>query len=60
VLRRVPAADAVDTVERLVAGWLETREEGESFQAFARRTADEDIVALANGAGATAGAGRGA
>jgi sulfite reductase (ferredoxin) len=60
VLRRVPAAEAVDTVERLVAGWLETREEGESFQAFSRRTADEDLIALASGAGTAAGAGRGA
>jgi ferredoxin-nitrite reductase len=59
VLRRVPAAEAVDVVERLVAGWLEHREEGESFQVFARRTADEDLVALASGTGAVAAVGRG-
>jgi ferredoxin-nitrite reductase len=58
VLRRVPAGEAVDTVERLVAGWLEHREDGESFQAFARRTADEDLIALASGAGAVATVGR--
>ena len=59
ILRRVPAAEAVETVERLVAGWLEKRENGESFQAFARRTADEDLIALARGAGAVATVGRG-
>jgi sulfite reductase beta subunit-like hemoprotein len=58
VLRRVPAAEAVDTVERLVAGWLEKRESGESFQAFARRTADEDLIALASGQEAAAPVGR--
>jgi ferredoxin-nitrite reductase len=59
ILRRVPAGEAVDVVERLVAGWLEHRENGESFQAFARRTADEDLIALASGAGAVAAVGRG-
>ena len=59
VLRRVPAAEAVDVVERLVAGWLEHREQNESFQAFARRTADEELIALASGADATAAVGRG-
>jgi sulfite reductase beta subunit-like hemoprotein len=49
VLRRVPAAEAVDTVERLVAGWLKHRKDGESFQAFARRSGDEELVALASG-----------
>jgi sulfite reductase beta subunit-like hemoprotein len=58
VLRRVPAAEAVDVVERLVAGWLKERENNESFQAFARRTADEDLVALASGADAVAPVGR--
>ncbi|MCC7368488.1 MAG: nitrite/sulfite reductase [Chloroflexi bacterium] len=59
VLRRVPAAEAVDTVERLVAGWLAQRQDGESFQAFTRRTADETLVALASGQEAVAGAGAG-
>jgi ferredoxin-nitrite reductase len=58
VLRRVPAEEAVDVVERLVAGWLEGRENGESFQAFARRTADEDLIALASGAEVAAAVGR--
>ena len=58
VLRRVPAGEAVDTVERLVAGWLEKRENGESFQAFARRTADEDLIALARGIDAVPAVGR--
>jgi sulfite reductase beta subunit-like hemoprotein len=58
VLRRVPAGQAVDTVERLVAGWLEQRQDGESFQAFTRRTADEDLIALASGTGAVATVGR--
>ena len=58
ILRRVPAGEAVDVVERLVAGWLEHRQDGESFKAFARRTADEDLIALASGTGAVAVAGR--
>jgi ferredoxin-nitrite reductase len=58
VLRRVPAEEAVDTVERLVAGWLKHRESNESFQAFARRTADEDLIARASGASAVPAGGR--
>jgi len=59
ILRRVPAGETVDVVERLVAGWLKDREDGESFQAFARRTSDEDLVALADVKGAAVTAGRG-
>jgi len=58
ILRRVPAEEAVDVVERLVEGWLQRREQNESFQAFARRTADEDLVALAHGPDAVVAVGR--
>lgn len=53
ILRRIPAGQAVEVVERLVEGWLDRREPGESFQQFARRSSDEDLIALASGASAT-------
>ncbi|MFN8525490.1 MAG: nitrite/sulfite reductase [Chloroflexota bacterium] len=49
VLRRVPAAEAATYVERLVGGYLADRQDGESFQAFAQRKSDEELVALATG-----------
>ena len=45
VLRRVPAGEAVDVVERLVGGWIEQRQDGESFQQFARRRATRSLSA---------------
>ena len=50
VLRRVPAGEATGVVERLVAGWLERRTDGESFQQFTRRATDEELIELAGGA----------
>jgi ferredoxin-nitrite reductase len=50
LLRRVPAGEATDVVEKLVAGWLERREDGETFQHFTRRSSDEELIALAGDA----------
>jgi ferredoxin-nitrite reductase len=55
ILRRVPAREAVDVVERLVGGWLEQRQDGETFQQFARRASDEELVSIAGRAVAVAG-----
>jgi sulfite reductase beta subunit-like hemoprotein len=49
ILRRVPAAEAPAHVERLVEGYLAERQDGESFQAFAIRKSDEELIALASG-----------
>jgi sulfite reductase beta subunit-like hemoprotein len=49
VLRRVPTAEAPDYVERLVAAYLEQRQEAESFQAFAKRKTDEELVSIGTG-----------
>ncbi len=50
LLRRVPAAEAPATVERLVAAYLAERTDGESFQSFAKRKSDEELVAIGSGA----------
>lgn len=49
VLRRVPADQATDYVERLVAAYLAERQDGESFQSFTLRKSDEELVAIASG-----------
>jgi ferredoxin-nitrite reductase len=49
VLRRVPAEEAPAYVERLVGAYLAERADGESFQTFARRKSDEELVGLAAG-----------
>ena len=54
LLRRVPADEAADVVERLVAGWLEHARTRRDVPGFADRTADEDLIALARGADAVA------
>jgi ferredoxin-nitrite reductase len=54
LLRRVPAEEAAGTVERLVAAYLSERTDGESFQSYAKRKSDEELVAI--GSGASAGA----
>jgi ferredoxin-nitrite reductase len=54
LLRRIPEPDVCDVVERLIAAWLETRQEGESIQRFFRRLSDEEIVAIGTGRMATA------
>jgi ferredoxin-nitrite reductase len=53
VLRRVPAAEAAGTVERLVAAYLSERQPNESFQSFAKRKSDEELVAIGTGSVAT-------
>ncbi|HEX8968981.1 MAG TPA: nitrite/sulfite reductase [Chloroflexota bacterium] len=50
LLRRVPTEEAAAYVERLVAAYLAERLEGETFQAFARRKSDEELVAIGTGA----------
>jgi sulfite reductase beta subunit-like hemoprotein len=50
LLRRVPAEEAAATVERLVAAYLGERTDGESFQSFAKRKSDEELVAIGSGA----------
>jgi ferredoxin-nitrite reductase len=48
LLRRVPAAEAAATVERLVALYLAERQPGESFQQFAQRKTDAELVDCAS------------
>jgi ferredoxin-nitrite reductase len=47
LVRRVPAAEAADVVERLVAAYLAERQDGESFQAYTTRKTDAELVAIA-------------
>jgi ferredoxin-nitrite reductase len=47
LLRRVPAEAAAETVERLVGAYLAERTDGESFQAFAKRKSDEELISIA-------------
>jgi len=47
ILRRVPSERAADVVERLVGAYLAGRSDGESFKAWAERTPDDDLIALA-------------
>jgi ferredoxin-nitrite reductase len=49
LLRRVPAEEAAASVERLVAAYLSERADGESFQAFAKRKSDEELIAIGSG-----------
>ena len=49
ILRRVPAEEAPEYVERLVAAYLDERGEGEPFQAFAQRKSDDELQAIARG-----------
>jgi sulfite reductase (ferredoxin) len=56
LLRRVPAEQAADYVERLVGAYLEERTLGETFQAYAQRKSDEDLTAIATGQPAPAAA----
>ena len=50
LLRRVPAGDAAAVVERLVGAYLAERRGGETFQAYAKRKTDEELVSIAGGA----------
>ena len=47
LFRRVPSERLDGAVEGLVRGWLDTRDDGESFTAFQRRLSDDDLGALA-------------
>jgi len=49
VLRRVPTEEAPAYVERLVAAYLEQRQDAESFQAFARRKTDKELINIGTG-----------
>jgi ferredoxin-nitrite reductase len=49
LLRRVAADDAAPTVERLVGAYLAERAPGESFQAYARRKSDEELISIGTG-----------
>jgi ferredoxin-nitrite reductase len=52
LFRRVPSDDLDDVVGGLVGGWLEHRRPEESFPAFATRSSDEELAALAGVAAA--------
>ena len=49
LLRRVPTEEAPAYVERLVAAYLAERQDGESFQSFARRKSDEELISIGTG-----------
>jgi ferredoxin-nitrite reductase len=49
LLRRVPTAEAPAYVERLVEAYLKDRENGESFQSFAKRKSDEELISIGTG-----------
>jgi ferredoxin-nitrite reductase len=47
VVKRVPAAQVNEHVERLVRFWIGAREPGEDFRAFTDRTGDDVLIAAA-------------
>jgi ferredoxin-nitrite reductase len=47
LFRRVPTAELDVAVEGLIQGWLDGRADGETFVAFARRSSDDELGALA-------------
>ncbi len=47
VFRRVPSEELNQTVEGLVAGWLERRAPGESFREFCDRASDDELGVFA-------------
>jgi sulfite reductase beta subunit-like hemoprotein len=49
ILRRVAAEEAPATVERLVAAYLTERSQGESFQSYAQRKSDEELLNIGTG-----------
>jgi ferredoxin-nitrite reductase len=49
LLRRVPTDEAPAYVERLVAAYLDERAAGESFQSFAKRKSDEELISIGTG-----------
>ena len=46
VFRRVPSEDLDDLVESLIAGWLDRRDDGQSFRDFCDQTSDDELGAL--------------
>jgi len=46
VFRRVPTEELDETVERLIAAWLEGRTDGESFRSYCDRTTDDELGVL--------------
>ena len=52
LLRRVPSAEAASYVERLVAAYLKERRTDESFQLFAQRKSDAELIAIGTGSAA--------
>jgi ferredoxin-nitrite reductase len=49
LLRRVPAEEAAGYVERLVGAYLAERAAGETFQHYALRKTDEELITIAGG-----------
>jgi len=49
LLRRVPTEEAPAYVERLIAAYLSERQDGESFQSFAKRKSDEELITIGTG-----------
>jgi sulfite reductase beta subunit-like hemoprotein len=49
LLRRVPAEEAPQYVERLVAAYVGERESGERFRDFTRRKSDEELISIGSG-----------
>jgi len=49
LLRRVPTEEAADYVERLVGAYLAERGPGESFQSFAKRKSDQELISIGTG-----------
>jgi len=47
LFRRVPTDELDAAVQGLIAGWIDRREPGESFQTFTRRASDEELGELA-------------
>jgi ferredoxin-nitrite reductase len=49
LLRRVPTEQAAAYVERLVGAYLAERQTDETFQSFAKRKSDEELIAIGSG-----------
>jgi sulfite reductase beta subunit-like hemoprotein len=47
LFRRVPTDELDGAVQGLIAGWLDRREDGESFTSFTRRVSDDELGELA-------------
>ncbi len=47
LFRRVPTDELDSAVQGLIAGWLERREDGETFTSFTRRASDDELGELA-------------